>query len=77
LEKTSPEAEKMKGFDFLTICRLYDRVVSSPIKTKEHRVRIANQIKMMVDDGFRVRCFRDAKGFIMIAARKPRLDDFF
>jgi hypothetical protein len=62
---------------FIFICRLYERVSSIPIKTKKDRLGIAKRIARLKEDGFRVRCFRDSPGFLIVAARKPRLDDFF
>ena len=67
----------MKGFDFFLICRLYDRVCSMPIKTQKQRKRVKEYINAARSSDHLVRCWRDNPGFLIVAMRKPRLDDFF
>jgi hypothetical protein len=75
----TPKDEQMNrsGFNFLQICRLYEHTASISIKTKKQRERVKEYILKARANNERVRCFRDIPGFIILASRKPRLDDFF
>jgi hypothetical protein len=62
---------------FLELCKLWDGVGSVPIKTQEQRIAIRGLILRWKARGLVVRCFRDYPGFLMVAQRRPRLNDFF
>jgi hypothetical protein len=62
---------------FIDLLRLWDGVSSHPIKNQKQRMRIKIRISQLKEEKEIVRCFRDAPGFLMIANRRKRLDDYF
>jgi len=56
---------------------LWDGACSIPIGTVEQRGRAKGRILQLMKKNDVVRCFKDGPGFLMIAHRRPRLDDYF
>jgi hypothetical protein len=62
---------------FIVLKPLWDGISSKPIKTKMQRAKIKARISQLKAKGEVVKCFRDSPGFLMMAHRRKRLDDFF
>lgn len=62
--------------NFIRICQLFDYVSSIPIKTKKQRQR-ALEILQGVGKPWVLRCFRGSPGYLIVAWRSPRLEDYF
>jgi len=62
--------------DFLKLCRLWDGVASIPIGSPGQRMRAKERILKLKGNKQVIQCFRDAPGFLIIAHRRKRLDDF-
>jgi hypothetical protein len=56
---------------------LWDGAGSFPIRTIDEKQRAKRYILKMLEKREVVRCFRDAPGYLMIASRRKRLDDYF